>query len=127
MSKSIVIFRESRAQGEENIIRVGAPGEVWRLLRGASPRRVRPNQPPVSSVANAKEVLKQIDATCSDWKRALRDTLNGRTMCSKRTQRILWAVGETALPKAIQPRHINESRWRRSPPIRKPTRRDRYR
>ena len=41
--------------GGEDIIRLGAPGEAWRLLRGASPRRERPNQPPVSSVADTKE------------------------------------------------------------------------
>ncbi len=39
-----------------------APGEAWHFLRGESPRRVRPNQPPVSSVAYAKEEVKWIDA-----------------------------------------------------------------
>jgi len=39
-------------------------------------------------------------------RRALCDTLNSRTMHTKRTQRILWAAGETALPKAIQPRYL---------------------
>jgi hypothetical protein len=52
---SIVIDREGTAQGKNNIIRVGAPGKAWRLLRGGSPRRVRPNQPPVSSVADIEE------------------------------------------------------------------------
>ena len=31
------------------------PSEAWRILRGASPRRVRANHPPVSSVAPAAE------------------------------------------------------------------------
>jgi len=31
------------------------PGEAWRLFQGGSPCRVRPNQPPVSSVADKEE------------------------------------------------------------------------
>ena len=42
---------------------------------------------------------------CRDRQRALCDTLNGRTMHTKRTQSILRAAGEAALPKAIQPRY----------------------
>ena len=36
---------------------VSAPSEAWRILRGASPRRVRPSQSPVSSVACMAEAL----------------------------------------------------------------------
>ncbi len=38
--------------------RIGsAPGKAWHLLGGESPCRARPNQPPVSSVAYATEVV----------------------------------------------------------------------
>ena len=36
---------------------VSAPSEAWRILRGASPRLVRPSQSPVSSVACMAEAL----------------------------------------------------------------------
>ena len=58
-----------------------APGKAWHLLQGESPCRVRPNQPPVSSVADMEE-----------------DVNDDRTRYPKRTQRILWAAGEAALP-----------------------------
>ncbi len=64
------------------ISRIGsAPGEAWRLFQGESPCRVRPNRPPVSSVADMEEEVN-----------------NDRTRYLKRTQRILWAAGEAALP-----------------------------
>ena len=36
----------------EEIFIFGAPGQAWHLFRGESPRRARPSQPPVSSVAD---------------------------------------------------------------------------
>jgi len=63
---------------------VSAPSEAWCILRGASPRRVRVSHPPVSSVAPVAE---------------FRDA--GRTKQVKRTQRIMQAVGESALPEVL--------------------------
>ena len=87
---------------------VSAPGQAWHFLQGGSPCRVRPNQPPVSSVAGIEEGVN-----------------DNRTRYPKRTQRILWAAGEAALSKAIQPRYFKKQ----SATVlmfRKPTRRDRY-
>gem|GEM_PF-2843893 len=58
-------------------------------FRGESPCRVRPNQPPVSSVADMVEEVNY-----------------DRTRYPKRTQRILWAAGKVAPPQAIQPRYL---------------------
>lgn len=41
--------------GSRHAAIVIVPSEAWRILRGASPRRVRANHPPVSSVAPAAE------------------------------------------------------------------------
>ncbi len=46
------------------------------LLTGASPRRARSYQPPLSSVADAKEIIKQIDSSSPFSWEALRDALN---------------------------------------------------
>ncbi len=63
---------------------VVAPSKARRLLPGESPGRVRASGPPVSSVGSAAE-----------WRRP-------RTkMQAKRTQNILWAVGEIALPEVL--------------------------
>jgi len=35
--------------------------EAWRFLQGESPRRVRPNQPPVPSVAVVEEAKKKAE------------------------------------------------------------------
>jgi len=63
---------------------VSAPSEAWCIWRGASPRRVRVSHPPVSSVAPVAE---------------FRDA--GRTKQVKRTQRIMQAAGESALPEVL--------------------------
>ena len=63
---------------------VSAPSEAWCILRGASPRRVRVSHPPVSSVAPVAE-FRQAE----------------RTKQVKRTQRIMQAVGEIALPEVL--------------------------
>ena len=61
---------------------VSAPSEVWCILQGVSPCRVRVSHPPVSSVAPVAE-FRQAE----------------RTKQVKRTQRIMQAVGESALPE----------------------------
>ena len=50
-----VVYKRSGYVSHAYVLIGRAPGEAWRLLRGASPRRERPNQPPVSSVADTKE------------------------------------------------------------------------
>ncbi len=63
---------------------VSAPSEAWCILQGESPCRVRISHPPVSSVAPVAE-------TCDVR----------RTKQVKRTQRIMQAVGESALPEVL--------------------------
>jgi len=63
---------------------VSAPSEAWCILQGEGPCRERVSHPPVSSVAPVAE---------------FRDA--GRTKQVKRTQRIMQAVGESALPEVL--------------------------
>lgn len=63
---------------------VSTPSEAWCILQGVSPCRVRVSHPPVSSVAPVAE-FRQAE----------------RTKQVKRTQRIMQAVGESALPEVL--------------------------
>ena len=63
---------------------VSAPSEAWCILQGESPCRVRISHPPVSSVAPVAETR-----------------FASRTKQVKRTQRIMQAAGETALPEVL--------------------------
>ena len=67
------------------MLAVSAPRKAWCILQGASPCRVRPNQSPVSRVASVTEL----------------DEKYRRTKQAKRTQRIMQAAGETALPEVL--------------------------
>ena len=66
---------------------VSATSEAWSILQGVSPCRVRPNQPPVSSVAFVAE---HRERKCFPVREKLFIfSINERTKQTKRTQRIV--------------------------------------
>ena len=107
-------------------IGVGAPGEAWRLLRGASPRRVRPNQPPVSSVADTKEDVTKDRCSPLHWVTgSARNHEWPNDVSEAYTENPVGRRGDSAPQSNSASLHISMQAATVSL-LRKPTRRDRY-
>ena len=55
-SRSIRADTDDNLEGLKRLADTSAPGKAWHLLQGESPCRARPNQPPVSSVADIRRM-----------------------------------------------------------------------